>query len=458
MARFTAEELLAAIEPVITDNPNDVCVEGVSTDTRTLQPGELFIALRGDCFDGHDFVETAIKRGARALVLDLTRRGSIDTHGVPTLWVHSTLDALGMLARYHRRRCSIPVIAVAGSVGKTTTKDMAAHILSERYVVHKTPGNWNNAIGVPLVLLGIAPHHTAAVVELGTNHPGEIAALCRIAKPTHGVITAVAEEHLEFLGDLDGVEREETALFNWLSTSGGIACVNLDDERLRHYAAVLPAAVTFGTVENAAVRATVHFEADTLFPLVTIDVGTQQAIARVQQPGYAAAQCAIAAAAIAASVGLDPRTIATALSSYLPERGHGYGRMIVQCTCSGIVILNDCYNANPASMRSALDTLAAYPTAGRRIALLGDMRELGAATAPAHRAIVRYAAERADVIIAIGEAMGHALDRIPSTYHARTHTDAALLVRQFAQGGDVLLVKGSRSLRLETVIAMLDAP
>lgn len=460
MAHFTAEELIAAICPEATENVSSLAVSGVSTDTRTLQPGELFVALSGERFDGHDYARVAIERGAAALVLDVSRRDKLDIGDTPTLWVRSTLDALGMLARYYRRRCGIPVIAVAGAVGKTTTKDMAAHVLASCYLVHKTPGNWNNAVGVPLTLFHIAAHHTVAVVEIGTNHPGEIAALCRIAEPTHGIVTAIAEEHLEFFGDLDGVEREETALFEWLQATGGIACVNLDDERLRRYAAALGRVVTFGTSDGADVRASVRFESTTLFPLVTIETGGRRAEARIHQPGFAAARCAIAAAAVAASLGMDAPAIAEALASYRPDAGHGYARMIVQRTGDGIVILNDCYNANPASMRCALDTLAVYPTAGRRIALLGDMRELGEATEAEHRAIVGYAAQRADAIIAVGEAMARALallDGRIAAYSAPSTADAAVLVRRIASSGDVVLVKGSRSLQLEDVIARLGA-
>lgn len=463
MAIFTREDLLQALTLLDCDNVDILgAVEGVSTDTRTLQAGALFIALRGVRFDGHDYVEHAVARGAAALVLEERKRGRLDTAGLPTLWVSDTLVALGEIARYHRRRFDIPVIAIAGSVGKTTTKDITAHVLGQQWNVHKTPGNWNNRVGVPLVLLGLERSHTAAVIELGTNQFGEIEQLCHIAEPTHGIITAIAEEHLEFFGTLDGVEHEETALFRWLATAGGVACINLDDERLRRYVRQIPHTITFGQSAEAMLSASYRFEATTLFPIVTLSWHGRQKQARILQPGHAAARCAIAAAAAAVSAGINIETVAEGLSTYQPTLSHGYARMVVQHTANGLVILNDCYNANPASMRSALDTLAAYPTTGLRIALLGDMRELGAATEREHNAIVQYAAEKADALIAIGQAMSAAVVAADASLHQRmyvanTHQEAVSLIRAIAQPGDVLLVKGSRSLQLEHVIMLLTA-
>lgn len=457
MAQFTRDDLFAALQPVACDGLERIYVDGISTDTRTLQPGMLFIALRGERFDGHDFIKDAIERGAAALVLDVFFRNRIPLPRVPTLWVHDTLAALGDLARYHRRRFNIPVLAIAGAVGKTTTKDMAAHALSAEWTVHKTPGNWNNLVGVPLVLLGLESHHTAAVIELGTNHPGEIEQLCRIAEPTHGLITTIAEEHLEFFGSLDGVEQEETALFRWLAENGGTACVNLDDQRLSRYARQLPSALTFGSSAEAMLHATFTFEQATLYPIVHLHWQSERATVRIKQPGYAAAQCAIAATAAALSVGSSLAAIARQLELYRPSQAHGYARMVVQSVEGGITVLNDCYNANPASMRSALDTLAAYPTAGKRIAVLGDMRELGAASHAEHVNILRAATESADALILIGEDMHRAAESVGGyrLVRAINHNDAAMHIRKIARAGDVVLVKGSRSLELEKVIALL---
>ncbi|MCS7302799.1 MAG: UDP-N-acetylmuramoyl-tripeptide--D-alanyl-D-alanine ligase [Candidatus Kapabacteria bacterium] len=459
MPTFAAVDLSIALSPCAVDNLHTFTCTSVSTDTRTLENGAVFIALQGERYDGHDFIPEAIARGASALVLDISRRGTVDTGSVPVFWVNSTLDALAHLARFHRRRFRIPIVAVAGSVGKTTTKDIAAHLLSSHFTVHKTPGNWNNAIGVPLTLLGIEEHHTIAVVELGTNHPGEIAHLCSIAEPTHGVITAIAEEHLEFLGSLDGVEEEETALFRWLTSVGGTACVNVDDERLRRYASVLPSVITFGTDHSAMLQAMIRFDRETLYPLLELQWQGQQVTACVHQPGGAAARCALAAAAVALSVGLSAEAIAHGLATYRPAAPHGYARMVVQKAAGGITILNDTYNANPASMRSAIETLAVYP-ARRRIAVLGDMRELGAAEHAAHCAIIQYAAERVDALIVIGAAMERAVETLKETIRipvdiARGHSDAARIIRSWTATGDAVLIKSSRSLELERIIPLL---
>ncbi|GIV54809.1 MAG: UDP-N-acetylmuramoyl-tripeptide--D-alanyl-D-alanine ligase [Candidatus Kapaibacterium sp.] len=459
MALFTAHELVEALDPIACDGAEkNFSIEGVSTDTRTLEPGMLFVALRGERFDGHCFTQQAVERGAAALVLEVTRQHELPQHPVPTIWVRDTLGALGALARYHRRRFGIPVMAIAGAVGKTTTKDMTAHLLSAHGAVHKTPENWNNQVGVPLVLLGLRSYHTAAVIELGTNHPGEIEQLCRIVEPTHGLITTIAEEHLEFFGSLDGVEQEETALFRWLATSGGVACVNLDDLRLRRYHSMLPSVLTFGTTADAMLVASVRFEPQTLYPIVSLEWQGMRAEARIVQPGYAAALCAIAASAAAVSMGALLDVIAAQLAQYRPPPTHGYARMVVQSADGGMTILNDCYNANPASMRCALETLAAYPTNGRRLAVLGDMRELGAASPAEHRRILSFARERADALVLLGEDMHRAAIElgVPALL-ADDHARAAELVRQIGRPGDVVLVKGSRTLALEHVIALLGA-
>lgn len=458
---FTREELSAAVNPLAADNFDALdAVDGISTDSRTLRAGNLFVALRGERFDGHAFVADAIERGARALLLDASYRGTCAIRDMPTFWVGDTLTAYGDLARAHRRRFGIPVVAVAGAVGKTTTKDIAAHLLSERYTVHRTPRNWNNRIGVPHVLLGIEPTHTAVVVEIGTNCPGEIAELCRIAEPTHGIITAIAEEHLEFLGSLDGVEQEETALFRWLAIHCGMACVNLDDTRLARYAEFLPKVLTFGRDAAAQLRANFLLEPSTLFPIIELAFEGIHVQARLSHPGFGAAYCAVAASAVALGLGVELEAVAHGLETYRPVPTHGYARMQVEEGQGGIVILNDCYNANPASMRIALDTLSAYPAAQQRIAVLGDMRELGAATEAEHRAIVRYAVERASVVIVFGEAMEDAVRSLDGSCScrvaiARSHAEAASIVRSLAGPGDAVLVKGSRSLMLEQLIALL---
>lgn len=463
MARFTADELQTALAPcVVTDSGETVEVESVSTDTRTLTPGALFIALRGEHFDGHQFVGEARRRGARACVLQQHNRNddTLAKLDLPIFWVEDTLVALGNLARFHRRRFAIPIVGIAGAAGKTTTKDITAHLLSQQGCVHKTPGNWNNRVGVPLTLLELERCHTAAVIEIGTNQPGEIAELCRIAEPTHGLITTIAEEHLEFLGSLDGVEQEETALFRWLQQHGGIACINIDDERLRPYVSQLPRSLTYGSITSAQLQARWSFDTVTLYPLLEFCWhGRVVGPVRLQQPGYAAALCGIAAAAAALAVGMDFDAVVQGLASYCPPVPHGYARMQVQHGVGGIVILNDCYNANPPSMRLALQTLAAYPAVGKRIAVLGDMRELGAATSQAHRAVLETALEYADIVVVVGQAMHAAADNFKHHRErllpARDHSHATEFVKGIARSGDVVLVKGSRALMLERVIEHL---
>jgi len=227
-ATFTQPDLVTMFGPAAASLPTDLTITGISTDTRTLVPGNAFIALRGERFDGHDKIEEALQKGARLILTE-------DISRVPpratALACGSTLHALGTFAWFHRRRFSIPVVAIAGAAGKTSTKDVVAHVLASTMSVLKTEANYNNQVGTPLTLLQLTHEHGAAVIEIGTNEPGEIEILCAMVQPTHGLITNIGKEHLEKLVDLDGVEKEETALFDYLRDHHGVALVNVDDDR-----------------------------------------------------------------------------------------------------------------------------------------------------------------------------------------------------------------------------------
>ena len=231
----------------------------VSTDTRSLKKGELFLAIRGENFDGHDYLKKAAAAGAQGGVVaaDWVWANRKRKHPLPLVAVPDTLDAYGEIAAAHRRRFDVPVIAVAGSVGKTTTKEMLARTLATKYSVLATEKNLNNRIGVPATILKLGPEHDVAVIEIGTNTPGEIAALCRSIEPTHGLITNIGQEHLEFLKSIEGVAQEEGALFRWLKANGGIPFVNIDDPMLREMGRSLPRSVTFGRTKRADVQAKV---------------------------------------------------------------------------------------------------------------------------------------------------------------------------------------------------------
>ncbi|MBS1538248.1 MAG: UDP-N-acetylmuramoyl-tripeptide--D-alanyl-D-alanine ligase [Bacteroidetes bacterium] len=426
---------------------------GVSTDTRTLERGNIFIALKGEQFDGHSSLNSACEKGASVLIIEDGYKSKLSTEisSYPHIVVESTITALGQLGKHHRNRFRIPIVAIAGAAGKTSTKELTAHLLSQRFSTLKTQANFNNQIGVPLTLLQLTSEHTAAVIEIGTNEPGEIEILSDICSPTHGLITNIGKEHLEKLIDLDGVEREETALFRALARTNGQILINMDDERLSNYSVSYPHALSYGIEHPAALHATVEFNSH-LQPILIFS-GNKLRV-QMQTIGLAAAYNAIAAAAVGFSFGMTSDEIRVGLEQFSVPEAHGYGRMNVE-SFSGYTLINDCYNANPESMIIALKTLQLYPTNGKRIALLGDMRELGASAAEEHHAIIEQAVSAADRVIVIGEEMSSAAMRFPMVRIAHSKKECAEMLLAEISEGDVLLVKGSRGMRLEEVIAEL---
>lgn len=442
---------------------NTWCSHGVSTDTRTTEQGNLFIALRGERTDGHEYLALAKEKGAVAAVVAADARPSYEPFigNLPLIVVPDTLVALGALAALHRRRFTIPVVAVAGSAGKTTTKEMTASVLAQTHAVLKTEGNKNNRIGTPLTLLNLTNEHTAAVVEIGTNEPGEIAVLAEMVAPTHGIITNIGKEHLEKLIDLNGVEREETALFAYLRTSDGIAVVNMDDERLRAWYQPQNC-VSYGTAADAAVHATVQLQ-EGIHPQLSVVAQGEQGTIMLQTIGMVSAYNAIAATAVGCALGLPLASIRAGLEGFQPTTAHGYARMAMM-QVHGYTILNDCYNANPLSVHAALDTLVALQCEGKKRIVLGDMRELGEAAAQEHLDVVRRVAlcEGIVELYLLGEEMHRAWQAlqqhsIPTVVLCHSTEECSAMLKPVLQHGDALLVKGSRGMQLEKIIGALQA-
>ncbi len=443
---------------------------GVCTDTRSLQPGCLFVALKGERFDAHDHIHKAILYGAVGIVFEerwLSQWESGPGKTFPSfarIVVPDCLVALGDLAHYHRKRFSIPVIAVAGANGKTTTKDLSAAVLSHSYLTLKTEANYNNRVGTPLTLLQLTKYHGAAVIEIGTNEPGEIEVLADMVAPTHGIITNIGEEHLEKLHDLDGVEKEETALYRYCQQQQATALVNMDDERLKAYSGTFPNQFHFGTNDGSDLNASISFDTE-LHPELKVQSAQERCTVPTSLVGYAAATNAVAALAIGVSVGISLADSTVALANYEAPPVHGYARMQIQrMRTTNATILNDCYNANPASMRMALRTLQAFP-ADKRIAVLGDMRELGEHSDTAHQAIIAEALQHCDVLILLGRSMADAAhvvgaaDRAQSTgkqFHFAENVEvAAQLLNTSCTAADAILVKASRGMALENLIDLL---
>jgi len=457
--RFTAEEIAAATGGRWTGAP-PAEVLGVSTDTRTLVPGSLFVALRGERFDAHQFLAEAAARGASAAVV-AEGFAAAGTTPLPALVVKDPLAALGALARLHRRRFAVPVVAVTGSNGKTTTREMIAAILATRGPVLRSEGNLNNEVGVPLTLLRLEEPHRAAVIEMGMNHPGEIARLAAIAEPQVGVVTNAAPAHLEGLGSVEAVADAKAELYQGLP-SGGVAVANADDARmLRRAQACGRRLVTFavGRGRRGDVVVLEILEQTPEGLRFLLGVGNREIDVRLPLVGAHNAANAAAAACAAIALGCTDREIVAGLAGARPPGR----RLRLERLASGVLLLDDCYNANPLSMSAALRTLSELAAGARRVAVLGDMLELGAFEGEAHRGLGAEAArtgvnvlagfgQRSRDTVAAARAAGLAGDH---TFHTEDPDELARWVKARLHAGDVLLVKGSRGMKLERLVEAL---
>ncbi len=430
-------------------------ITGASIDSRSVKAGELFVALPGERCDGHDFVADALQRGAwGALVArDALAAGRIALAKLPkVVAVANPLLALQELALLLRRRIPIPLVGVTGSNGKTTTKEMLSRILEQGGPVLRNEGNLNNHIGVPLTLLRLRPGLRAAIVEMGMSAPGEIALLARIAAPQVGVVTNIGPAHLEFLGSMEGVADAKGELLEGLPPDG-TAIVNADDvfvDRLR--SKFSGRTISFGLGQKAVVRAKdIHQGVDQV--QFTIAYNGSEIAVQLRTVGAHNVYNALAAAAGALAAGASLEDVRAGLGVFVPVAGRSELR-----TIKGRTILADYYNANPASLAAALAALVGLAPSGRTVAVLGDMRELGAAGEEAHREAGRRAARSGVFAVVtlgrlarlIGEGAREAgLDRV---YEAATHDEAAELLFRLAQPGDAVLIKGSRGMQMEKIL------
>ncbi|HZF05287.1 MAG TPA: UDP-N-acetylmuramoyl-tripeptide--D-alanyl-D-alanine ligase [Patescibacteria group bacterium] len=456
MAVFSVQELVRATEGALVSGDLGVPVAGVSIDSRTLQVGEAFFAIVGHRLNGHAFLADAAARGAACVVVHTLPDDP--PANVPLVLVEDTTRALGRLAGWHRSRFSVPVVAITGSIGKTTAKELTAAVLATRWEVLKPASSFNNQWGLPLTLLRLGAEHGAAVVELGTNQAGEIATLSAIARPTVGVVTMVAAVHTEFLGTIEGVREEKAALVRALSPAG-IAVLNADDPRVASMAREAKGRViTFGRAASAAVRiAGEAADTDAGFAF-TLDAGGRRQPVRVAFAGRHNVTNALAAAAVGLALELPLDDIARGLGAARPVGGRGVWKRAGE-----VAILDDTYNASPASVRAALDTLAARRAGRRAVVVLGDMLELGALSDEAHREVGRMvAALPADELVGFGRASALAVEAaraagLAEAHHAPTFEDTVAHLLKRLAPGDVVLVKGSRGMRMERVVDALVA-
>ncbi len=434
--------------------PLDSVVQGYSIDSRSVRPGELFFAVKGERLDGHDYVNAALERGAAAAVIrkDQLHRYS---EGTPLLAADDTLVALQTLATAVRKVWGQPLVGVTGSAGKTTTKEAIAHVLASRFRVLKSEGNFNNHFGLPLMLLKLEPEHDVAVIEMGMSHAGEIRALAKIAQPEIGVVTNVAPVHLEFFDSLAGIARAKYELIESLPSSG-TAVLNADDEYVSQFGREFKGKVVmYGTGTIAGVHIDVRAE-----NVVTHGIGgsdldivthSGRERARLALVGEHNILNALAAVAVALARGLTLSEAVAALATLTPADKRG---QVLQL--GNITVVNDCYNSNPKALNAMVDALATMK-AGRRIVVAGEMLELGPSGAEMHRAAGRHIAEKKiDVLIGV-RGLAQAMVDAATQAGARaefvaTPEEAGEWLSRETRDGDVVLLKASRGVKLEKAL------
>jgi UDP-N-acetylmuramoyl-tripeptide--D-alanyl-D-alanine ligase len=449
--KFTLEELAAAAGAPARGRAE---LSGVAVDSRKVQPGDLFVAIRGARVDGHDFAREAVARGARALLGQ--RRPADLAAEVPAVLVEKPIEALQKLASAMKRTMGFRLAAITGSAGKTTTKDFTAAILARRFAVEKTPGNQNSQIGVPMSIVNLPRRPEWMVGEMGLSEPGDLSRLSRAFEPDIAAILLVAAAHLEFFSSIDALAEAKAEILEGLKP-GGTFVANADDPRVEAIAARHRGRVVrFGRRAAAEITAR-EVAAEAGGSRFRLKTPAGEADVRLPLPGPHQVVNFLAAAAIALVVGVSPADCAEAAGQMRPAAHRGeWGRH-----ASGARLFDDSYNANPASVRAALETLAALP-ARRRIAVLGDMLELGPEEERWHREAGRAVAGRADLLLAVGEraraiGAGAVEAGLPAAavLHAGSADEAAELLSGILSEGDVALFKASRLIGLDRAVAVL---
>ena len=449
MIPCTVREICAAVGGTLLQGEGSALITGVTTDSRAVSAGQLFIPLTGERFDGHAYIGSALSSGAAGCLTARTPETLLP--GKLYVRVADTRLALKALAAWYRSRFTLPVVQITGSAGKTTTKEMVAAVLSRRYDTLKTQANFNNDIGTPLTLLGLAPQHQAAVIETGMNHFGEIRYLGEMVRPDIAVITNVGDAHIENLGNTrQGILRAKCEIFEHLSPDG-IAVLNGDDPLLNTVA--LPQTILrCGRGENCHVRVT--DVDDRGIEGIACTVTTARASYRLTaaSPGSFMIYPMAMAAAIGEALGLTGEEIAAGVAAYVPTGS----RMHLIRLPEGRLLIDDCYNANPQAMEEALKLLAVTP-ARRRAAVLGDMGELGELTVSAHRAIGVLTGElHLDSVIAIGEKARDIASAAPNARWYASVDDAMPVIRAVFTEGTAVLVKASHAMHFENIVKELE--
>jgi len=446
-------EIIKARIPQASASGDTLQCRGVSIDTRTIKPGDCFFAIRGDQFDGHDYIEKAFAQGALCCVVERIPDDTVSSRGL-TLQVEDSVKALGDLARVRRQQFDAQVIAITGSVGKTTTRHMVSHILGQYHCIHQSPKNFNNLIGLPLTLLGVEPAVQFVIAELGSNHPGEIACLTQIAQPDIALVTNVFPAHLAGFGDMATILEEKLSIRHGLRSQGKLL-LNADCQALLQESRQQQLeAITFG-LDEAEIRARVlsHSGQGSVLEV-------EETRVEVPVPGPGNQQNALAAWAVCRCLGMSIADFAQALQSLTPF--HMRSEIL---TLGSLTVLSDCYNASPASMQHALDTLADVDPSGKRrhVFICGEMAELGDQSEHFHRDLGRaIGTASVDLLLTVGPLAALCAETAGTTpdncLQSACFADTILAcerITEFIKDNDLVLVKGSRTSQLEKVIAVL---
>jgi UDP-N-acetylmuramoyl-tripeptide--D-alanyl-D-alanine ligase len=450
MNRLSIFQIAELAKAAVSSGDGNALIEKISTDSRTIKRGELFVALRGENFDGHNFVESVAKTGAAGAIVDLNWTGKIPPN-FTLIQVEDTLRAYQNIAANYRKALSLKVLAITGSNGKTSTKDFAAAVLARGFRVTKTQGNFNNHVGLPRTMLEATSADEVAVWEIGMNHPGEVAMLATLAAPDAAIITNIGVAHIEFMGSREAIAAEKSALAEAVGTEGTVI-LNADDPFSKNIAGRTRAKVIFAGTTEGTIRASEITQSATGTDFTILE-GAHRCRAQLPIPGLHMVQNALLAVAAGRMFGLSLEDCAAGLAAAPLTKARLQIKEI-----RGVRFIDDSYNANPESMKAALHTLVELDADGKRIAVLGEMRELGEESARGHREVGETAAELGvDQLIAIGDmaaAIAEAARNagLQNISIARSTSEAAELLGEIAVSGDLVLVKGSRSVRTERVI------
>lgn len=415
-------------------------ITGISTDSRECITGDLYVALKGEQVDGHEFIKQAVDNGAVAVICE---NGTDDSIEIDYFFADDPLEFMGTIAREWRRQFDIPVIGVTGSNGKTSTKELLKHIFSKSETVHATEGNFNTSIGLPLTLMQLSRYHTLSIIEMGANRPGDIAYLCTIAEPTHGLITNVAPAHLEGFGSIQEVAITKGAIFNALEN--GTSFVNMADD---HINKMSPSGetITFGLTPDCDFPSDIHHEED---GTITVTIATEEIETGSHNLSFV--KNVIAASAVSIHLGIEWNNFKDQIRSFKSPKGRCEVKQL-----NDITIIDDSYNANLASTIAAIDYLKAFSGNGRRVLIFGDMFELGEETADHHFQVGKHCIESdLDAVFSTGEettSTDEALNGSIIHQHFDSKLELLKHLKEWIQTGDKLLVKGSRGMAMETII------